>query len=233
MRFYHATSRPAHEKPHQGSAGEATSLTRSLTAARGRFIVACGPPSSIPAAKPSEVRPMRPAILKTCARCGAAFIRQHSGARYCSAHCYSMSRREYKSRWIRERRAAGLLPKSQLKQPSAVDRTVGDWRRARYRRRSKTGCGLIVSYHHANGRYRVDHYLSIGELSYVAIRLHGGAETISRHSTLEEAKRACERHRGKPARRSNGQRFNELGDPIISANTAGRKTPDEPSVPPV
>jgi hypothetical protein len=177
----------------------------------------------VPNHKPSKLRPPRHHASKTCARCGADFTSRHSGARYCSAHCYSMARREYKSRWIRERRAAGTLPKSQLKQPSAVDRTVGDWRRARCSRRSKTGCGVIVSYHHANGRYRVDHYLSIGELSYVAIRLHGGAETISRHATLEEAKRACERDRKEKPRRNGQQQCNELGDPMLLYDGHARK----------
>jgi hypothetical protein len=79
----------------------------------------------------------------------------------------------------------------------AVDRTVGDWRRARYRRRSKTGCGLIVSYHHASGQYRVDHYLANSELPYFALRLMNttgrDAELIGRFASVDKAKAACER----------------------------------------
>ena len=82
----------------------------------------------------------------------------------------------------------------------AADRTAGDWRRVKRSRRSKTGCGVIVSYRHASGRYRVDHYLSIGELPYFALRVtnaSGRTEFIGRFASVDKAKAACERKKKK------------------------------------
>jgi hypothetical protein len=95
----------------------------------------------------------------------------------------------------------------------------GGWRFSPIPRRSKSGCGRIVSHRHSSGLLRIDHYLSVGELPYVALRLTnkiGGAELIGRFATLDEAKAACEHYEP-----TNGElRFNSEGDPIPRGNPA-------------
>lgn len=92
------------------------------------------------------------------------------------------------------------------------------WRADRQPRRSKTGCGRTWSYFHESGRYRVDFYLAIGELPFVAVlnRSGRGGEIIGRFDSLDAAQVACERHKG-----SNGRpRVNSNGDPIVKRRRA-------------
>ena len=120
---------------------------------------------------------MRPDILKPCARCGSQFILAHSGQRYCSDDCYVAARREYQRVWHQANNKTAR-PVQRMK-----PRIDGDWRRARDPRRSRTGCGQIMSYFHSSGRYRVDHYRGYAELPYVALRLtttNGSADMIGR-----------------------------------------------------
>jgi hypothetical protein len=143
---------------------------------------------------------MRPDTLKPCARCGSQFTLAHSGQRYCSTVCYAAARREYQRVWARAN-------KGRPAREPAKPRIDGDWRRARDPRRSRSGCGVIIAYLHVRGRYRIEHYLSLGELPFVALRLPN--EMVGRYATLDEAKAACKRHKPEP-------RFNSQGDPVIS-----------------
>lgn len=139
----------------------------------------------------------------------------HSGRLYCSDECYTESRREYMRRRARANRPP-LWP-AWAKRGLVKDdgqRVVGDWRRSRLNRRSKSGCGVVRSYHHASGLYRIDHYLAYVESPYVALwlrTLNGVAELIGRFTSLDQAKAACERF--KPI---NGEAaVNSVGDPIL------------------
>lgn len=87
-------------------------------------------------------------------------------------------------------------------------RIVGDWRRSESPRRDKSGCGFAMSYGHIDGRFRILHYLSLGELPFVALdRL----KPIGRLDMLDKAKAACERY----APTSGKAAVNSLGDSIL------------------
>jgi hypothetical protein len=93
----------------------------------------------------------------------------------------------------------------------------------RQRRRSKAplssrGFGKVVSYLESELHYRIDHFVSVGELPFFAVLIRGGSgsEYLSRHATFDEAEAACDRHRlkkagGAPTRKL---RFNSAGDPM-------------------
>ena len=81
-----------------------------------------------------------------------------------------------------------------------------------------TAGGRFVSYSAFPQPYRIDHYLTCGELPFFAASAIRGVGTkhISRHATLAEAKIACERHLEEQSQaESNDEgRFNTQGDPI-------------------
>lgn len=143
---------------------------------------------------------MRPKNLRTCRRCGEQFQLTLSGERYCSDECQSAARKEYMRRYAksRYRRMHPIRWAARIKDDSP--RIVGNWRRSETPRRDKSGCGYVVSYNHLAGPFRVLHYLSIGELPFVAFC---GIKPIGRFATLANAKAACERDgKKKEARRS-------------------------------
>jgi hypothetical protein len=62
--------------------------------------------------------------------------------------------------------------------------------------RSKSGW-QVLAHNESTGRYRINHFVDVGELPFfatVVVRGRGRSEQISRHNTLEEAKAACEEH---------------------------------------
>jgi hypothetical protein len=75
------------------------------------------------------------------------------------------------------------------------NRTILRWKKSGPRARG--GC-LVVPHNDARGPYRIDHYLTLGELPFFALALNLGgrrAEQISRHATVDEVKASCEQHR--------------------------------------
>ncbi|HEY2147233.1 MAG TPA: hypothetical protein VGH32_04805 [Pirellulales bacterium] len=81
------------------------------------------------------------------------------------------------------------------KRKSAAKTSSLQWKQ-RPRIRLSTAGGRFVSYSAFPQPYRIDHYLTCGELPFFAVStIHGvGTKQISRHATLAEAKIACERH---------------------------------------
>jgi hypothetical protein len=185
--------------------------------------------------KPSKARPTRHYAPKPCARCGSQFVPDHSGTRYCSTDCFSEARREYQRLWRRANKQSpttwpAWVTRGAAREPA--ERVSGEWRRARRTRRSKTACGVVVSYWHASGRYRVDHYLANRELPYFVLCVTNttgrDAELIGRFASLEKAQAACKRHGKQQSLVGNGRPyFNELGDPILYFGEHRRKKETE------
>ncbi len=126
-----------------------------------------------------------------CRKCGATIAKPKQGTRYCSIKC----RPSYKPPRVKYR-------------PQPVS---DGWRAVPKLRRSKVGLGFVQAYSRGSN-YRIDHYLSLGELPFVALQVRGcHGEIIARFSTLAQAIAACDRH--KPA--NDQLKHNSQGDPIV------------------
>jgi hypothetical protein len=115
-------------------------------------------------------------------------------------------------RWDKEAKEAGKRKRYHYPK-TKVD---GDWRVCRILSRSKSGCGRVRSRRHASGQFRIDHYLSVGELPYAALRItdiKSRWELIGRFATLDEAKAAYKRHEPTNVE----LQFNSQGDPIVKS----------------
>jgi hypothetical protein len=84
-----------------------------------------------------------------------------------------------------------------MNKPVAKPLTARRQRESTRKRRSTRIFRTVVTYLETEHRYRIDHFLSAGELPFFAMLVceGNGLEVLSRHATLHSAVVACDRHR--------------------------------------